>query len=208
TIPGSEKRSTHEIPKEKAGLYALLANNLEHYKSDISSNLAKSNSKISAGSGTSGYADVVVDAEDEKVTQWHGSSDAALEDEPFYHGYMARAEAEKIITKDGEFLVRKAEVRGRETPQTLIRYHMALKEPVYNKNVILKSYITTGTLLGHGAFGEVYKGTLTVGLFTKPIEVAVKTLKSGTLNSDDSPSMATNAKYHTDTTLYCQQKTL
>ncbi|PIO68022.1 hypothetical protein TELCIR_10210, partial [Teladorsagia circumcincta] len=145
---------------------------------------AKVNSKMSAGSGTSGYSDVVVDAEDEKlfgtdeirfvrrsvgttyhprhrlpavksgsfavtvhasfcgkeytaplgsmsaeektcstmpseatdtkVTQWHGSSDAALEDEPFYHGYMARAEAEKVITKDGEFLVRKAEVRGRE----------------------------------------------------------------------------------------------
>ncbi|PIO61992.1 hypothetical protein TELCIR_16468, partial [Teladorsagia circumcincta] len=82
---------------------------------------AKVNSKMSAGSGTSGYSDVVVDAEDEKytaplgsmsaeektcstmpseatdtkVTQWHGSSDAALEDEPFYHGYMARAEAEK-----------------------------------------------------------------------------------------------------------------
>ncbi|KAK6059970.1 hypothetical protein COOONC_02376 [Cooperia oncophora] len=74
---------------------------------------------------------------------------------------------------------------------------MALKEPVYGKNVILKSYltreqwqlyheqITTNTSLGHGAFGEVFKGTLTLGLFTKPVEVAVKTLKNGTLNSDD-----------------------
>ncbi|KAK6059969.1 hypothetical protein COOONC_02178, partial [Cooperia oncophora] len=49
-----------------------------------------------------------------KITEWHGSSDAALEDEPFYHGYMARAESEKVLTKSGEFLVRKAEVRGRE----------------------------------------------------------------------------------------------
>ncbi|KAK5975191.1 hypothetical protein GCK32_016264 [Trichostrongylus colubriformis] len=49
-----------------------------------------------------------------KVTQWTGASDAALEDEPFYHGYMARTESERIVTKDGEFLVRKAEVKGRQ----------------------------------------------------------------------------------------------
>ncbi|KAK5965126.1 tyrosine-protein kinase Fer, partial [Trichostrongylus colubriformis] len=45
--------------------------------------------------------------------------------------------------------------------------------------------ITIGVSLGHGAFGEVFKGSLTVGLFAKPVEVAVKTLKNGSLNSDD-----------------------
>uniref|UniRef100_A0A7I4YX48 Tyrosine-protein kinase n=1 Tax=Haemonchus contortus TaxID=6289 RepID=A0A7I4YX48_HAECO len=164
-----------------------------------------------------------------KVTQWHGSGDSALEDEPFYHGYMTRTEAERVITKNGEFLVRKADVKGRtsylvtvqhddiklhlriqeaqkvfwlqtycfESIQTLIRYHMEFKEPVCSKNAILESYvpreewqlyheqISTGTSLGYGAFGEVFKGTLTVGPFTKPIEVAVKTLRDGTLNSDD-----------------------
>ncbi|XGW03561.1 hypothetical protein V3C99_015053 [Haemonchus contortus] len=84
-----------------------------------------------------------------------------------------------------------------ESIQTLIRYHMEFKEPVCSKNAILESYvpreewqlyheqISTGTSLGYGAFGEVFKGTLTVGPFTKPIEVAVKTLRDGTLNSDD-----------------------
>ncbi|EYB81508.1 hypothetical protein Y032_0381g357 [Ancylostoma ceylanicum] len=45
--------------------------------------------------------------------------------------------------------------------------------------------VVLGCRLGHGEFGEVFKGSLTVGLFTKPIEVAVKTLKEGSLSSDD-----------------------
>lgn len=164
----------------------------------------------------------------QQVKEWHGSSDAVLEDEPFYHGYMARTESERVLTKNGEFLLRKAEVRGKEcyivsvqwgdkklhlkiqkvnkffflnvycfiSVENLIRYHMALKAPVY-EDVILKSYVVReqwqlyheqvhiDSSIGHGAFGEVFKGTLTVGVFTRPIEVAIKTLKSGNFSTDD-----------------------
>ncbi|RCN39454.1 SH2 domain protein [Ancylostoma caninum] len=36
-----------------------------------------------------------------------------IEDEPYYHGFLSREETEKIIRKEGEFLVRKTEVAGR-----------------------------------------------------------------------------------------------
>ncbi|KAK6731773.1 hypothetical protein RB195_007932 [Necator americanus] len=36
-----------------------------------------------------------------------------IEDEPYYHGFMSREEAETVIKKEGEFLVRKTEVGGR-----------------------------------------------------------------------------------------------
>ncbi|WKY08835.1 hypothetical protein Q1695_001760 [Nippostrongylus brasiliensis] len=155
----------------------------------------------------------------QKVSYLHGSSDSVLEDEPFYHGYMTRMEADRLTTKDGEFLVRKTEVKGKEgaklhlkihemrrlywmktycfeSVQSLIRYHMSMKVAVY-EDVLLKSYvvreqwqlyheqIVINERIGNGAFGEVFKGTLTVGLFTKPIEVAVKTLKSGSFTADD-----------------------
>lgn len=45
--------------------------------------------------------------------------------------------------------------------------------------------VVLGNRLGHGEFGEVFKGSLTVGLFTRPIDVAVKTLKEDALSSDD-----------------------
>ncbi|VDL71329.1 unnamed protein product [Nippostrongylus brasiliensis] len=73
---------------------------------------------------------------------------------------------------------------------------MSMKVAVY-EDVLLKSYvvreqwqlyheqIVINERIGNGAFGEVFKGTLTVGLFTKPIEVAVKTLKSGSFTADD-----------------------
>ena len=35
-----------------------------------------------------------------------------IEDEEFYHGYMTRIEAEKLLTENGQFLVRKTEVVG------------------------------------------------------------------------------------------------
>ncbi|VDM53153.1 unnamed protein product [Angiostrongylus costaricensis] len=165
----------------------------------------------------------------EHVTYWK-KTDASLEDEPFYHGYMTREEAERCLTKDGEFMVRKAVVKGNEgyiisvqscskklhlhiqemrqknlywldtycfeSIPDLIRYHQDMRIPVYKDDVILKScvereqwqlyheQVVLGDALGSGEFGLVYKGTLTVGLFTKPIDVAVKTLKTNTLNSD------------------------
>ncbi|KAE9421722.1 hypothetical protein Angca_007256, partial [Angiostrongylus cantonensis] len=36
-----------------------------------------------------------------------------LEDEPYYHGFMPREDAEKILKKDGEFLGKKTDVVGR-----------------------------------------------------------------------------------------------
>ncbi|EPB69090.1 protein tyrosine kinase [Ancylostoma ceylanicum] len=131
------------------------------------------------------------------VTEWYGSSGVPLEDEPFYHGYMERKETERCLTKNGEFLVRKSVIRNNESISDLIRYHQTLKIPVYEGGVMLQSHIVReqwqlyheqvvlGCRLGHGEFGEVFKGSLTVGLFTKPIEVAVKTLKEGSLSSDD-----------------------
>uniref|UniRef100_A0A158P7L9 non-specific protein-tyrosine kinase n=1 Tax=Angiostrongylus cantonensis TaxID=6313 RepID=A0A158P7L9_ANGCA len=109
---------------------------------------------------------------------------------------MAREEAERCLTKDGEFIVRKAAVKGNESIPDLIRYHQDMRIPVYEDDVILKScvereqwqlyheQVVLGDTLGSGEFGLVYKGTLTVGLFTKPIDVAVKTLKTSILNSD------------------------
>ncbi|KJH45277.1 SH2 domain protein [Dictyocaulus viviparus] len=36
-----------------------------------------------------------------------------IEDEPYYHGFMTRQDAEKLLKKEGEFLVRKTDVAGR-----------------------------------------------------------------------------------------------
>ena len=41
------------------------------------------------------------------------------------------------------------------------------------------------TKLGNGEFGEVFKGTLTLGPLTKPVEVAIKTLKGKGMSADD-----------------------
>ncbi|WKX91274.1 hypothetical protein Q1695_009816 [Nippostrongylus brasiliensis] len=42
-----------------------------------------------------------------------GRSVKLVEDEPYYHGFMTREDAEKILKKEGEFLVRKTDVGGR-----------------------------------------------------------------------------------------------
>ncbi|VDM67367.1 unnamed protein product [Strongylus vulgaris] len=111
-----------------------------------------------------------------QVTEFYGSTGTPLEDEPFYHGYMERKETEKVLTKIGEFLVRKAYVRNVEGyilslrispdrvlhlhiqeifPQKLywlrgfcftsisdlVRYHLTLKAPVYDNNVMLQSFL-------------------------------------------------------------------
>ncbi|KAK6754991.1 hypothetical protein RB195_013764 [Necator americanus] len=131
------------------------------------------------------------------VTEWFGSSGTPIEDEPFYHGYMERKEAERSLTKVGEFIVRKAMIRKNESISDLIRYHQAQKVPIYGNDIILQSFVqreqwqlyheqvALGSRLGQGEFGDVFLGSLTVGLFTKPIKVAVKTLKEGSLSSDD-----------------------
>lgn len=49
-----------------------------------------------------------------QITAGKVAGSVPLEDEAFYHGYMTREEAEKLLTKPGEFLVRKAEVKGEE----------------------------------------------------------------------------------------------
>ncbi|ETN84347.1 hypothetical protein NECAME_06909, partial [Necator americanus] len=131
------------------------------------------------------------------VTEWFGSSGTPIEDEPFYHGYMERKEAERSLTKVGEYIVRKAMIRKNESISDLIRYHQAQKVPIYGNDIILQSFVqreqwqlyheqvALGSRLGQGEFGDVFLGSLTVGLFTKPIKVAVKTLKEGSLSSDD-----------------------
>ncbi|EGT47291.1 hypothetical protein CAEBREN_31125 [Caenorhabditis brenneri] len=48
-----------------------------------------------------------------KITNWSGCSGAHLDDEPFYHGYMSREEAEKLVRTQGEFLLRKTELTKR-----------------------------------------------------------------------------------------------
>nr|CDJ93716.1 SH2 motif and Tyrosine protein kinase domain containing protein [Haemonchus contortus] len=42
-----------------------------------------------------------------------GRTVKSIEDEPYYHGFMTRQDTEKILKKDGEFLVRKTDVGGR-----------------------------------------------------------------------------------------------
>ncbi|CAD6195102.1 unnamed protein product [Caenorhabditis auriculariae] len=39
-----------------------------------------------------------------------GRVNRLIDNEPFYHGYMARDEAEKLLSRNGEFLVRKTEI--------------------------------------------------------------------------------------------------
>ncbi|RCN50708.1 SH2 domain protein [Ancylostoma caninum] len=128
-----------------------------------------------------------------QVTEWYGSSGTPLEDEPFYHGYMERMETERCLTKNGEFLVRKSLIRNVEGYIVSVRdkdrvLHLQIQEINPQKLYWLMTYcfvVVLGCRLGRGEFGEVFKGSLTVGLFTKPIEVAVKTLKEGSLSSDD-----------------------
>ncbi|CAD6184976.1 unnamed protein product [Caenorhabditis auriculariae] len=165
-----------------------------------------------------------------RVGSWNGANGAALDDEPFYHGYMAREEATRLLKKQGEFLVRKAVVKKVEcvvvsvyfnekchhlaiqrtksknyylleycfeTVPDLIRYHQQTHKPVYKDGVSLFNWIqreqwqlyheqvNLGKKLGNGEFGEVFRGSLTLGLFTKPADVAVKTLKGNHLSTDD-----------------------
>ncbi|PAV89689.1 hypothetical protein WR25_16705 [Diploscapter pachys] len=160
-----------------------------------------------------------------RVTSYNGANGAALEDEPYYHGYMAREETERLVQKNGEFLVRKTEtavvtVLYNGKPQhlqihethnrlvwlndycfsnvpDLIRFHIKTQKPVYRQGTKLGVWVNreqwelyheqvnVTTKLGNGEFGEVFKGTLTLGPFTKPVEVAIKTLKGRGMSADD-----------------------
>ncbi|KJH50137.1 SH2 domain protein [Dictyocaulus viviparus] len=207
---------------------------ISSYSDDNDPNRSYSDDKIGYSNQKTGMAMARVQKNRlclKRVKDFNGGSTASLDDEPFYHGYVSREEAERCVSKDGEFMLRKALVNGKESYivtvrweteklhlkiqqnraeklywlrtfcfnkiQDLIRFHLQVGVPVYRENVILKSYvereqwqlyheqIALGDVLGCGEFGLVYKGTLTVGLFTKPQEVAVKTLKSNSLTSDD-----------------------
>ncbi|CAB3407710.1 unnamed protein product [Caenorhabditis bovis] len=166
-----------------------------------------------------------------KVACWKGSSGAVLEDEPFYHGYMSRDEAEKLIRNHGEFLLRKTELKKLgeavvvsvkweedhyhlaimktknnyyylkdicfDTISDLVRYHQQNRVPIYNSGIKLGNWIirevwqlyheqvNLGRKLGNGEFGEVFQGTLSLGVFTKDVEVAVKTMKGSKVNADE-----------------------
>ncbi|VDM65888.1 unnamed protein product [Strongylus vulgaris] len=55
-----------------------------------------------------------------------------IEDEPYYHGFLSRDEVEKIIKKEGEFLVRKTEVGGRHY------FVISLKDEGIMKHFLIK----------------------------------------------------------------------
>ena len=97
----------------------------------------------------------------------------------------------------------------------LIRFHIKTQKPVYRQGTklsvwvnreqwelyhgeqkeeedlqsnaifLISEQVNMTTKLGNGEFGEVFKGRLTLGPFTKPVEVAIKTLKGKDMSADD-----------------------
>ncbi|CAI4227601.1 unnamed protein product [Auanema sp. JU1783] len=51
----------------------------------------------------------------------------SLEDEAFYHGYLSREATERLLTKDGEFLVRRGEVLNEECYLISVRHNNEVK---------------------------------------------------------------------------------
>ena len=54
-----------------------------------------------------------------------------------------------------------------------------------NAIFLISEQVNMTAKLGNGEFGEVFKGTLTLGPLTKPVEVAIKTLKGKGMSADD-----------------------
>ncbi|KAK6043619.1 SH2 domain protein [Cooperia oncophora] len=160
-----------------------------------------------------------------------GRTVKVIEDEPYYHGFMTRTEAEKIPKRDGEFLVRKTDVGGRhhivislmdsgemkhflvkrtskkrlywvydfafKTVSDLIQHHLRNRAPMTADGIFLEKpcqkkvwqlnpeQIEPQVKIGEGAFGEVYKGLLQDGIWGARIPVAIKTLHSTNMTTDD-----------------------
>ncbi|KAK6031908.1 SH2 domain protein, partial [Ostertagia ostertagi] len=144
---------------------------------------------------------------------------------------MTRNDAEKILKKDGGFLVRKTDVAGRhhivislvdsgemkhflvkrtskkrlywvydfafKTVSDLVQYHLRNRAPLTAQGVYLErpcqkkewqlnpEQIEPQVKIGEGAFGEVYKGLLQDGIWGARIPVAIKTLHSTNMTTDD-----------------------
>ena len=57
----------------------------------------------------------MVEKEEEgQIPSKKGACGKELDDEPYYHGFMARDQAERLVVKEGEFLLRKNTVHGFE----------------------------------------------------------------------------------------------
>uniref|UniRef100_A0A915PPY8 Tyrosine-protein kinase n=1 Tax=Setaria digitata TaxID=48799 RepID=A0A915PPY8_9BILA len=84
-----------------------------------------------------------------------------------------------------------------KTISDLIAYHSRMKKPLNSENVCIAKgiarsdwqlaheQIERNRKLGEGAFGEVYEGTLNLGVFRGYIPVAIKTLHSGNISTDE-----------------------
>uniref|UniRef100_A0A8R1IA93 Tyrosine-protein kinase n=1 Tax=Caenorhabditis japonica TaxID=281687 RepID=A0A8R1IA93_CAEJA len=84
-----------------------------------------------------------------------------------------------------------------ENISDLIRYHQQSRAEVYKTGIKLFSWvvreewqlyheqINLGRKLGNGEFGEVFLGTLSLGVFTNDVEVAVKTMKGKNVSGDE-----------------------
>ncbi|VBB30169.1 unnamed protein product [Acanthocheilonema viteae] len=84
-----------------------------------------------------------------------------------------------------------------KTISDLIAYHSRMKKPLNDENVYIvkgigrsdwqlaHEQIERNKKLGEGAFGEVWEGVLNLGVFRGYIPVAIKTLHSGNLSTDE-----------------------
>ncbi|CAI5439248.1 unnamed protein product [Caenorhabditis angaria] len=190
-----------------------------------------SNASENKGASASQNARIIRKLKLRKIANWTGCNGAQLDDEPFYHGYMSRDEAERLMKNQGDFLLRKTEIQKRgncicvtvlwdnncyhmiieraksglfylkdfcfENMSDLIRYHQQNRVEIYHTGIKLISWvvreewqlyheqISLGKKLGNGEFGEVFQGVLSVGVFTKDVDVAIKTMKGENVTADE-----------------------
>ncbi|VDK47923.1 unnamed protein product [Gongylonema pulchrum] len=84
-----------------------------------------------------------------------------------------------------------------KTISDLVAYHTRLKKPLNQDNVcIIRGVVKSNWQLAHeqierikkigeGAFGEVWEGTLNLGVFRGQIPVAVKSLHTGNISAEE-----------------------